>query len=232
MIRPVEFTTITARELDDAGARRLAVLLGRAYTDERHVRGYSEDERAARAADIERVHGSPPNPGELMPREYLNRFPTIRNARRPAEERREAVHFVAEADGYFAAHVSLWAQHFKFGGAELAGGYIEDVATDPLQLGHRLAMDGMREAERKARALGLGVIGLATGLRGYYERLGWLPWDGDHLFHVAERNAAYPDQPLYLLPLTPEGKRLAGQTGTMRSWRVARFGERPTGLEA
>ena len=67
----MEFTTIAAVDLDDADARRLAVLLGRAYTDERHIRGYSEDERAARAADIERVHGSPPNPAELLSRGSL-----------------------------------------------------------------------------------------------------------------------------------------------------------------
>ncbi len=218
--------TVIASQLDETAVRTLRVLLGRAYTDERHLRGFSPEERDRWAVDIERVHQAPPFPGELMPDAYLNRFPTLRNARRLPADRRHSTHFLVEAtDGAFASHVSLWPQHFKFGTAALSGGYIEDVATDPLYLGRQLAMAGMREAERSARELGLGVLGLATGLVGYYERLGWIPWAGDHLLHVAERNSAYPDQPLYLLPLTTEGMRMARGAGTMKSWRLARFGD-------
>ena len=90
-------------------------------------------------------------------------------------------------------------------------------------------MAGMREAARHARTLGLDLLGLATGLNGYYERLGWTPWTGDHIFHVAERNAAYPDQPLYLLPLSEAAERIATGAGTMKSWRLARFGDPPSG---
>ena len=223
----MQFEAVEARDLDDSTICRLGVLLGRAYTDDRHVSAYPDEERTLRAPDIARVHGAAPESGELMPEDYLKRFPTWRNAARAPADRREAVHFVAQSAGYAASHVSLWAQYFVCDGIEVAGGYIEDVATDPLNLGQGLAMEGMRQAAEAARSRGLGVLGLATGLSGYYERLGWLPWDGDHVFHVAERNAAYPDQPLYLLPLSPEGDRLARLHGTMRSWRLPRFNARP-----
>lgn len=226
MIQPVEYRVIEANELTEKDARRLGVLLGRAYTDDRHLRAYSADDLARWSADVERVHASPPVPGELMPGDYMTRFPTWRNAARPRGERREALHFVSERDGYFAAHVSLWAQVFVFDDVGLPGGYIEDVATDPLALGERLAMDAMKVAETRARELGLALLGLATGLRGYYERLGWLPWPGDHLHHTAGREGSHLDQPLYLLPLSPEGEAVTAASGMMKSWRMTRFGER------
>ena len=162
-----------------------------------------------------------------MPAGFLKRFPTFRNAMKPPQVRREALHFVAPRAGYLASHVSLWSQYFVFEGLELRGGYIEDVATDPLHLGEGLAQAGMLRAARHAREFGLEVLGLATGLIGYYERLGWLPWEGGHTFHVAGRGAAYPDRPLMLLPLSEAGIALARRRGEMRSWRMMRFGEGP-----
>lgn len=227
----MEFQAFRSLELDAAKARQLAVLLGRAYTDERHVRGFDPAERDLRAADITRVHAAPPAPGQLMPDDYLKRFPTIRNAMKLPSDRREAVHLIAPGEGYMASHVSLWSQYFAFDEMELRGGYIEDVATDPLHLGEGLAQEGMRQAARNARDLGLEVLGLATGLVGYYERLGWLPWEGGHTFHVAERGAAYPDRPLMLLPLSEAGLKLVSHSGEMRSWRMRRFDEVPPPAE-
>lgn len=217
-------STVIASQLDETAIRKLRVLLGRAYTDERHVRGFSPEERDRWAVHIERVHQAPPFPGELMPDAYLKRFPTVRNSRHAPGERRESVHLIVEAsDGSFASHVSLWAQRFEFGASVLYGGYIENVATDPLHLGQSLAREGMRRAEAEARNMGLQILGLASGLQGYYEKLGWLPWDGEHTFHVAEHNAAYPDQPLYLLPLCAEALEVCTASGHMKSWRLASF---------
>ncbi|MEO8538183.1 MAG: GNAT family N-acetyltransferase [bacterium] len=157
----------------------------------------------------------------------MKRFPTIRNAARLAEDRRESLHLLAETNGRVASHVSLWPQYFVFDDFRFSGGYIEDVATDPLDLGRGLAQEGMRAAAAVARERGLEMLGLATGLKGYYERLGWLPWHGNHTFHIAERNAAYPDQPLYLFPLSAAAKKVAASDGPMRSWRLRRFGDVP-----
>lgn len=225
----MHFRTVAAPALDEALAHRLAVLLGRAYTDERHLKAYPPDLLARLTPDIERVHAAPPDRGELMPAEYLAQFPTLRNARKPAAERREAIHFFAEAEGYIASHVSLWPQFFDFAGAQVQGGYIEDVATDPLHLGEDLAVHGMREAERQARDLGLGLLGLATGLTGYYERLGWLLWDGEHHFRTSGREGMRLDQPLYLLPLDAAGERITTGRGVIQSWRLQRFGDAISG---
>lgn len=225
----VQFRTVAAPGLDEALTLQLGVLLGRAYTDERHLKAYPPDLLAQLTPDIERVHAAPPDRRELMPAEYLSQFPTLRNAGKPAAERREALHFIAAAEGYVASHVSLWPQFFDFAGAQVQGGYIEDVATDPLHLGEDLAVRGMREAERRARDLGLGLLGLATGLAGYYERLGWLLWDGEHHFRTSGREGVHLDQPLYLLPLDAAGERITTGSGVIQSWRLQRFGDSVAG---
>ncbi len=216
---------IPAGEVDAPLARQVAVLLGRAFTDQRHIDRLSPEEHQTLDAHIARVHAIHPAAGELMPAEWLKHFPTCRNIERPRTERREAFHFLAETDGYPAAHVSLWAQRFLFEGTFLNGGYIEDVATDPLHVGEGLATLAMKEATGHARELGLDILGLATGIGPFYERLGWRTWEGTHLFSVI--HLEYADEPLMLLPLTPTGEQFTARSGPMRSRRLWRFGETP-----
>ncbi len=214
----VTHSVVAARDVDAALARALAVLLGRAYTDERHVAGYSDDERARLLPHVERVQA---RGGELMPADYLENFPTVRNLSRPASRRREAFHVVSRDGERVNSHVSLWAQYFVFEGTRVAGGYIEDVATDPSVLGKGLASEGMRAAESMARDLGLDLLGLATGIEAFYERLGWRTWRGSHTFEVADFGLAYADEPCMLLPLTAAGEKLArAGGGDLRSWRL------------
>jgi len=216
---------LPAADVSSADAQRLAVLLGRAYTDQRHIDRFAPAEYAELAPHIARIHAAHPTLGQTMPAAWLEHFPTLRNFHREPAQRREAFHFVAEVDGYFATHVSLWAQRFLFDGEYLGGGYIEDVATDPLHLGEGLATASMRAATDHARAMGLDIIGLATGIGAFYERLGWRTWEGSHLFSVI--HLEYPDEPLMLLPLTAAGERFAANAGAMRSRRLWRFGEIP-----
>jgi predicted N-acetyltransferase YhbS len=218
-------TVINAASVSDADAHRLSVLLGRAYTDQRHIDRYTAEEHAELSPHIARIHSVHPTAGETMPPDWLDHFPTLRNFKRQPAERREAFHFVAESGGYLAAHVSLWAQRFLFEGEYLNGGYIEDVATDPLHLGQGLATAAMQAATGHAKALKLDLLGLATGIGPFYERLGWRTWQGSHLFSVI--HLEYPDEPLMLLPLTAAGERFAATTGGMRSRRLWRFGEIP-----
>ncbi len=213
--------------MDDRLARQLAVLLGRAFTDEHHVQRYSAEEEAALGEPGRRVHAAPPAPGELMPQSYLDNFPALRNFARPGPERRECEHFIAMASGYAASHVAMFAQHFQFNGIGASAGYIEDVATDPLHLGEGLASAAMRAAESHGRELELDVLGLATGIQPFYERLGWNTWEGGHTFQVSDFALSYPDEPLMLLPLTNAGEQLAAHAGQMLSWRLWRFHDRP-----
>ena len=218
---------VPADSVDDATARQLAVLLGRAFTDVRHTERYSEEQRSELMESVVRVHEAPPNPGELMPKGYLDNFPSLRNLARPPGERRRCDHFVARAEGYLATHVALFAQHFRFEGLEAAGAYIEDVATDPLHLEQHLATSAMAAAVNRARELELDLVGLATGIQGFYHRLGWRDWEGGHTFQVVDFGLSYPDEPLMLYPLTPVGEAMASRAGQMMSWRLWRFGERP-----
>ena len=221
----MEVARFEALEVDQSLARKVAVLLGRAFTDERHVRDYTAEQEAELGAAVHRVHRVLPAPGELMPPSYLEKFPTLRNFERPADARRACAHFIAMADGYAAAHVALFAQHFRFEGLDISGGYVEDVATDPLHLGRGLASSAMRLAEAHGRALGLDVLGLATGIMPFYARLGWRAWPGGHTFNVADFGLSYPDEPLMLLPLSPRGEQFAAGSGQMVSWRLWKFGD-------
>lgn len=216
-----------ASAIGDDGARQLAVLLGRAFTDDLHTKRYSEEEKQTLGPSVRRVHEARPSAGELMPQSYLDNFPTLRNLARPADERRDCEHFIASAGAYAASHVAMFAQHFQFEGFEAAAGYIEDVATDPLHLGEGLASAAMRLAESRGRELGLDILALATGIQAFYARLGWRPWDGNHTFHVTDFGLSYPDEPLMLLPLTARGEALAQCSGHMLSWRLWKFGGLP-----
>ncbi|MBE0608702.1 MAG: GNAT family N-acetyltransferase [Dehalococcoidia bacterium] len=213
---------VRASDLDATCALELATLLSRAFTDERHVTAFSGERAEAWLPHVARVQAADPRDHELMPQSFLDAFPTLRNARRPAPERREGLHLVIRRDGYLATHVSLWPQAFTFSGERISGGYIEDVATDPLCLGRGFASQAMRAAEVEARALGLDVLGLATEIGPFYERLGWRTWDGHHTMTIGEH--VFPDEPLMLLPLTPSGERMAAGSGDMRSERLPRFG--------
>ena len=121
----------------------------------------------------------------------------------------------------------MFAQFFRFGGDEASAGYIEDVATDPLHLGEGLASAAIRAAEEHACAIGLDILGLATAIAPFYERLGWRTWQGGHTFQVVDFGLSYPDEPLMLLPLNEAGTRLAANAGQMLSWRLWRFHDRP-----
>lgn len=218
-------TRIAAPEVDAETAHRIAVLLGRSFTDQRHLDRYTPEEHQRLDTHVARIHSTHPRNGETMPPDWLEDFPTLRNFHRQPAERREAFHFLVPSDDYFAAHVSLWAQRFLFEGEFLNGGYIEDVATDPLHLVQGLASAAMSAATDFARDLGLDILGLATGIAPFYERLGWRTWEGSHLFSVI--HLEYPDEPLMLIPLTPAGDTFAANSGPMRSRRLWRFGEIP-----
>jgi len=218
---------LDAASVDSVLARQFAVLLGRAFTDERHTERFSDEHRRQLGPAVERVHAAPPAPGELMPEPYLTLFPTLRNFARPPAERREGYHFVARAEGYLASQVSLFAQRFALGEEALSGGYIEDVATDPLHLREGLATSAMRAAEAWGRELELDVLGLATGIGEFYRRLGWEDWTGHHTLRYTGTDFSEPDEPLMLLPLTAAGERFSRRAGDMLSWRLSKFGETP-----
>lgn len=217
----MEIRCLASHEIDAEAGLQLAVLLSRAYTDERHVRARQGERAAAWLPQVARVQAAHPLDRAVMPDSFLAQFPTLRNARRAPGERRASLHFIAREEGYLSTHVSLWAQRFDFDGGPLVGGYIEDVATDPLHLGRGLAAAAMRAAQAEAEARGLEALGLATGIPAFYERLGWSTWQGSHAMTTGEHT--FPDEPLMLMPLGERVAWLARQSGELRSERLLRF---------
>ena len=87
------------------------------------------------------------------------------------------VHFVLEDDGVVVAHASVVERELHPGEHRLKTGYVEAVATRPdLQgKGHGAAV--MREVgEYIDETFPLGA--LDTGIQAFYERLGWVTWQG------------------------------------------------------
>jgi aminoglycoside 2'-N-acetyltransferase I len=94
------------------------------------------------------------------------------------------VHVIAESDGRVVAHASVVQRELQTAGHRLRTGYVEAVATRP---------------SRQRRGLGSLVIGevgefidrtyrlgaLATGIAGFYERLGWAAWEGPTFVRTA-----------------------------------------------
>ena len=87
------------------------------------------------------------------------------------------VHVIAEADGRVVAHASLVERELHTAGHRLRTGYVEAVATRPSHQRRGLGSLVIGEVgELIDRTYRLGA--LATGVVGFYERLGWVAWEG------------------------------------------------------
>jgi aminoglycoside 2'-N-acetyltransferase I len=87
------------------------------------------------------------------------------------------VHVIAEADGRVVAHASVVQRELHTAGQRLRTGYVEAVATRPSHQREGLGSLVIGEVgELIDRTYRLGA--LATGVSGFYERLGWVVWEG------------------------------------------------------
>ena len=87
------------------------------------------------------------------------------------------VHVIAEADGRKVAHASVVERELHTAGHRLPTGYVEAVATRPSHQRRGLGSLVIGAAgELIDRAYRLGA--LATGVVGFYEKLGWVAWRG------------------------------------------------------
>ena len=87
------------------------------------------------------------------------------------------VHVIAEADGLIVAHASVVERELHTAGHRLQTGYVEAVATRPSH--QRQGLGSLTIGAAGAlidRTYRLGA--LATGVVGFYEKLGWLAWQG------------------------------------------------------
>ena len=87
------------------------------------------------------------------------------------------VHVIAEADGRVVAHASVVERELHTAGHRLRTGYVEAVATRPSYQRRGLGSLVIGEVgELIDRNYRLGA--LATGVVGFYERLGGVAWKG------------------------------------------------------
>lgn len=86
-------------------------------------------------------------------------------------------HFLLEREGEIVAHASVVERELHVGGRPLRTGYVEAVATHPRLQGSGLGTRVMTDVGAHIRER-FELGGLATGSPGFYERLGWLTWQG------------------------------------------------------
>jgi aminoglycoside 2'-N-acetyltransferase I len=87
------------------------------------------------------------------------------------------IHFLVEEDGEIRAHASVVGRELHAGEHRLAAGYVEAVATWPAHKRRGYGTAVMREVGAHIdRTFPLGA--LDTGRPGFYERLGWVVWEG------------------------------------------------------
>jgi aminoglycoside 2'-N-acetyltransferase I len=117
------------------------------------------------------------------------------------------IHFLLEEDGEIRAHASVVEREFHTGEHRLAAGYVEAVAIWPANQRRGYGTAVMREVGAHIdRTFPLGA--LATGRPGFYERLGWVVWEGPTyvrtetgLLRTAEEDGAVL---VRLTPTSPE----------------------------
>src|SRR6187402_2369245 len=87
------------------------------------------------------------------------------------------VHVLGSVEGRIVAHGSVVPRDIHIGGVPLATGYVEAVAVARAEQGRGHGTAVMREVGAIVTgSYELGVLG--TGEQGFYERLGWLTWQG------------------------------------------------------
>lgn len=117
------------------------------------------------------------------------------------------VHFILEEGGAIVSHASVVERELHTGGHHLATGYVEAVATLPghQRKGHGSAIMG-EVNEYLDQTFQLGALG--TGRLNFYQRLGWVVWQGPTFVRTdagLARTAEEDDQVLVRpTPTSPE----------------------------
>ena len=100
------------------------------------------------------------------------------------------VHVVLDLDGEIVAHAAVVERELRVADRPLRTGYVEAVATTPDRQGQGLGSLVMGEVNAIIRdGFELGALG--TGSQGFYERLGWLTWQGPTFVRTAEGPEAH-----------------------------------------
>ena len=116
------------------------------------------------------------------------------------------VHFIIESAGAIVAHASVVERELHAGDHRLTTGYVEAVATRPPYQGRGHGSALMEEVDAHIdRTFQLGALG--TGAFAFYERLGWVRWQGPTFVRTPSGLVRTPQEDGYVLvrftPTTP-----------------------------
>ena len=103
------------------------------------------------------------------------------------------LHVVATDGQVVVAHAAVVPRTLDVGGQELLAGYVEAVATDRARRGESLGSEVMARVGEIVRAE-FEIGALSTGVHHFYERLGWLRWQGPTFVRRGERVVRTPDE--------------------------------------
>jgi aminoglycoside 2'-N-acetyltransferase I len=117
-------------------------------------------------------------------------------------------HFVLEVDGEIVSHASVVERELHVDGRPLRTGYVEAVGTAPDRQGIGFGSRVMKDVTAYIREeFELGALG--TGRHHFYERLGWLTWQGPSSVRTESGARRTPDDDGYILVMpTPSSPPL------------------------
>jgi aminoglycoside 2'-N-acetyltransferase I len=129
------------------------------------------------------------------------------------------VHVVVDLDGEIVAHAAVIERELQVAGLPLRTGYVEAVATMPARQGEGLGSLAMREVNAIVRErFELGALG--TGSHHFYERLGWVTWQGPTWVRTPDGLERTPDEDGGILVLTtPTSPQLDIRAPLSCEWR-------------
>jgi aminoglycoside 2'-N-acetyltransferase I len=130
------------------------------------------------------------------------------------------VHVVLDIDGEIVCHAAVVERELRMADRPLRTGYVEAVATTPDRQGEGLGSLVMVEVNAIIRdGFELGALG--TGSQGFYERLGWLTWQGPTFVRTADGPRRTPDEDGGIMVLaTPTSPPLDLQAPLSCDWRM------------
>jgi aminoglycoside 2'-N-acetyltransferase I len=129
------------------------------------------------------------------------------------------LHFILEENGTVAAHASVVERELHTSGHRLATGYVEAVATRPYLQGRGHGSTVMRAVgEYIDGTFQLGALG---GEPSFYERLGWVVWEGPTFVRTQAGLIPTPEEDgLVLVRLTPSSPEFDLSAPISCDWRL------------
>jgi len=128
-------------------------------------------------------------------------------------------HFLADGDGAIVSHAAVIERELHVGGVPLRTGYVEGVGTRPEYQRQGYGTAVMRAATQHIlAAYDLGALG--TGEHGFYERFGWMTWQGRAYVRTSDGPERTPDEEGYIMVLrTPSTPDLDPEASISCDWR-------------